>query len=114
MPSKTKKRAEIPDGLPLVRRLEGHSGLIHSVLVTPNGRLIVSGSADKTIRVWQLDSGRLLHTLEGHTASITSLAVTPDGRSIVSGSLDKTIRVWDINSGILERILKGHTGAVYS
>jgi len=64
--------------------------------VTPDGRRVVSGSSDKTLRVWDLASGRLLHTLEGHRTAVQAVAVTPDGRFAVSGSSDGTLRVWDI------------------
>ena len=81
----------------------------------PDGRIVRlrrSGSAnDKTIKVWDLESGRLLRSLEGHTDGVNAVALTPDGR-IVSGSADKTIKVWDLESGHLLRSLEGHTDGV--
>jgi WD40 repeat protein len=79
--------------------LEGHTSSFQSVAITPDGTKIVSGSYDKTIKVWDIASGRLLNTLEGHTSYVQSVAVTPDGTKIVSGSGDNTIRVWDLNNG---------------
>jgi len=77
----------------LVRTLEGHTGGVRSVSFSPDGQTIVSGSRDKTIRVWLVESGELVRTLEGHTDEVYSVSFSPDGQSIVSGSWDKTIRV---------------------
>ena len=67
--------------------------------VSPDGRRIVSGSYDKTVAVWDLESGARLHELTGHQGGVSSVAVSPDGRRIVSGSGDKTVAVWDLESG---------------
>ena len=68
-------------GSPL-RSLEGHTQSVRAVAVTPDGRLIVSGSDDNTIKVWDMKSGHLLHSLEGHKNRVTGVAVTPDGRQM--------------------------------
>jgi WD40 repeat protein len=96
----------------LLRSLEGHTDWVRAVAVSPDGRFIVSGSDDKTVKVWHTASGRLLRSLEGHTDSVTAVAVSPDGRFIVSGSDDKTVKVWDAASGRLLRSLEGHTDRV--
>ncbi|MGH9938119.1 MAG: WD40 repeat domain-containing protein [Blastocatellia bacterium] len=75
--------------------LKGHSDGVRCVAVTADGRRVVSGSDDKTVRVWEVESGRCLATLEGHTSAVLGVAVTADGRRIVSGSDDKTVRVWE-------------------
>jgi len=64
--------------------------------VTPDGKQIVSGSVDDTVRVWDLASGQLVRTLTGHTNIVEAVAVTPDGKQIVSGSADHTVRVWNL------------------
>ena len=56
------------------------------VAVTPDGRRAVSASDDKTLKVWELGSGRELRTLAGHTGSVNGVAVTPDGQRAVSAS----------------------------
>jgi WD40 repeat protein len=71
---------------------------VRAVAVSPDGRFIVSGSDDRTVKVWELESGRLLRSLEGHTGGVRAVAVSPDGRFIVSGSEDRTIRAWDPES----------------
>ena len=80
--------------------------------VTPDGRYVVSGSYDRTLRVWELATGETKRTLQGHTREVRAVAVTPDGRYVVSGSWDKTLRVWDLATGETKRTLQGHTGEV--
>jgi WD40 repeat protein len=79
--------------------MEGHSGYVNSVAVTPDGRWVVSASSDNTLKVWELQSGREVITIEGHSASVNGVALTPDDRRAVSASRDKTIRVWDLDTG---------------
>ena len=92
-----------------LRSLEGHTDRVWAVAVSPDGRFIVSGSDDRTVKVWELESGRLLRSLEGHTGRVRAVAVSPDGRFIVSGSDDRTVKVWELESGRLLRSLEGHT-----
>ena len=67
-----------------------------SVAYSPNGQHIISGSLDKTIQIWDAETGAAVgRPLEGHIRSVTSVAYSPSGRHIVSGSNDNTIRVWD-------------------
>ena len=82
------------------------------VAVTPDGTRVVCASWDKTLRVWDLDTGRALHTLEGHTADVEAVAATTDGERVVSGSRDHTLKVWDLNTGRVLRTLEGHSASV--
>jgi WD40 repeat protein len=67
-----------------------------SVAYSPNGQQIISGSGDRTIRIWDAKTGAVLGTpLRGHSDVIWSVAYSPSGQHIVSGSEDGTIRVWD-------------------
>jgi WD40 repeat protein len=91
----------------LVRTLEGHTNMVNGVAVTADGRLAVSASSDKTLRVWDLGSGQPLRTLEGHTAAVHAVAVTADGRLAVSASWDGSVKVWDLGSGQLLHTLEG-------
>jgi WD40 repeat protein len=80
----------------LYRELEGHSGDIECVDMTPDGRRIASSGADKSIRVWDVEKGICLSVFEGHDGSVTRVCIRSDGRSVVSVGLDFTIRIWDV------------------
>ncbi|GFZ92953.1 WD40 repeat domain-containing protein [Okeania sp. KiyG1] len=68
---------------------------IKGLAITTGGHTtIVSGSEDKTIKIWDLATGSLKNTLTGHTWVVTSIAISSDGQTIVSGSDDKTIKIW--------------------
>ena len=92
----------------------GHEFRVESIVFSPDGRTIASGSGDTTIRLWDADTGKHLRKLEGHTDSVESVAFSPDGRIIASGSWDGTIRLWASDSGKTLRKLKGHTDSVES
>jgi WD40 repeat protein len=98
----------------LVRTLEGHTDIVLSVAFSPDGKLLASGSDDKTIKLWEVATGSLVRTLEGHTDNVCSVAFSPDGKLLASGSADKTIKLWDVATGSLVRTLKGHTRGVIS
>jgi WD40 repeat protein/predicted Ser/Thr protein kinase len=94
------------------RTLHGHEELIMCVALSPDGKRITSGSFDKTIKVWDVASGRELRTLRGHESAVGPVAFSPDGSRIVSGSHDKTVRVWDAASGDELMMLSAHDGPV--
>jgi len=97
-----------------IRTFKGHTKWINSVAITPNGKYIVSGSGDKTIKLWNIKTGRLLRNFKGHTDGVLSVAITPNGKYIVSGSSDKTIKLWDIKTGKLIRSFKKKIWGVLS
>jgi WD40 repeat protein len=76
--------------------LKGHSAAVFAVAFSPDGKTVVSGSGDGTLRVWDIASGVSLHTLKGHSDVVYAVAFSPDGKTVVSGSLDRTLRVWPI------------------
>jgi WD40 repeat protein len=86
--------------------LKGH--FASAVAITPDGRFVVSASGDKTLKVWDLNSGTELRTLSGHTDGVNAVAITPDGKLAVSASNDDTLKVWDIDSGTELNTLIGH------
>ena len=101
-----------PSGASLIRTLEGHSGWVLGVTVSGEGRLAVSASADQSLKVWDMESGRELRTLQGHSNYVSGVGVTPDGKRAVSASWDQTLKVWDVESGLELHTLKGHSDYV--
>ncbi|KAF7980717.1 hypothetical protein HWV62_37189 [Athelia sp. TMB] len=101
---------------PQLQVLQGHEDSVFSVAFSPDGSKIVSGSGDKTVRVWDTVTGQLAFPpLQGHEDFVFSVAFSPDGSKIVSGSGDKTVRVWDAVTGQLAfPPLQGHAGYVRS
>ncbi|GLC38825.1 hypothetical protein PLESTB_000711400 [Pleodorina starrii] len=96
------------------RVLRRHHKPVLAIATTPDSKYLVTGSADKTVRVWDVCTGYIMATLRGHTGEVSTVAVTPNGRRIVSSGADKVIFVWDFVTGECKRALKGHKGAVSS
>jgi WD40 repeat protein len=122
------------------RTLRGHTAPVTSVTFAPDGRTLASssssnlakydevlhdasdasglgltkGKGDNTIRLWNVQTGKLLRTLLGGGYDITSVAFAPDGKMLASGSDDKSVRLWDTRTGQLLRVLSGHTSGVTS
>jgi len=82
------------------------------VAISHDGRIVVSGSEEYRLKVWDLERGRCLNSLEGHTGRTDGVAITPDAKTVVSGSDDKTLKVWDLETGQCRATLEGHTGGV--
>jgi WD40 repeat protein len=101
-----------PPGGPLRRTLAGHSGTVQDVAVTPDGQRAVSASSDGTLKVWDLETGRVLRTLTGYSDSLCCVTVAADGQRAVFGSADKTLKVWDLATGRVLRTLEGHSDSV--
>ena len=77
---------------------KSHSKYITSIAISPNGKYVVSGSRDNSIKIWDIETSTCLNTLENHSDFVSSVAISPDGKYIVSGSYDKTIKIWDIKT----------------
>jgi hypothetical protein len=92
--------------------LLGHTGLVLSVAFSPDGKRLASGSVNKTLKVWDAETGQEKLTLKGHTDAVSSVAFSPDGKRLASASGDKTLKVWDAETGQEKLTLKGHTSSL--
>ena len=92
----------------------GHESEVRSVAFSPDGKRIITGSNDRTSKVWDAETGKDTLTLKGHTSTVYSVAFSPDGKKILTGSYDKTAKVWDAETGKETLTLKGHTDGVTS
>ena len=100
---------------PVGNPLEGHTSWVQSVAYSPDARHIISGSDDRTIRIWDTETGTAVgNPLKGHTGWVLSVVYSPDGRYIIS-SCDTTVRIWDAVTGAaVGSPLEGHAGSVRS
>ena len=86
--------------------LSGHSDVVVAVSFSSDGALLVSGSVDETIKLWDIQTGGIVKTFSGHTDSIVCVSISADSALIASGSDDKTIRLWDIQKGVCQCVMK--------
>lgn len=77
------------------KALTGHSQCVQDVVISSDSQFALSGSWDKTLRLWDLNMGTTVRSFQGHTSDVNSVAFSPDNRQIVSGSRDKTIKLWN-------------------
>ena len=82
-----------------IQTFDGHAAGIYSVVASADRRWVLSASEDKTLRLWQTETGQCVRTLEGHADWVRSACLSLDGRLALSGSWDRTLRLWDLAAG---------------
>ncbi|KAG2337934.1 hypothetical protein BDR05DRAFT_969717 [Suillus weaverae] len=98
-----------------LRTFEGHEGGVNAVAVFPDKRRMVTGSKDKTLRLWDLETGVVLKKMEGHSSAVFALAVSRDGRIIASGDANGEIIAWHGETGeSLIQPIKAHPQKILS
>jgi WD40 repeat protein len=96
----------------MVAILKGHTGPIEALALHPEGSIAITGSVDRTVRLWDLDGWRSVRVFVGHEATVHALAVFADRRRVISGAEDRTLRIWDLESGDCLAVLRGHREAI--
>ncbi|KIK53603.1 hypothetical protein GYMLUDRAFT_927538 [Collybiopsis luxurians FD-317 M1] len=91
-----------------------HQGGVNTVACSSNGLKLVSGSADRTVCIWDALTGEQLLQMKGHTDWVRSVAFSSNGSKVMSGSDDTTVRLWNALTGEQEMIMNGHTNYIYS
>ena len=92
-------------GIKELKSFRGHSQEIWSVAFSPDGLTLASGGNDRLVRMWDIETGRLIRSLRGHTATIRVVQYSPDGQILATASEDRTIRLWNPQTGESLRIL---------
>ena len=99
----------------MVQKFKGQNLFgVRSIAVSRDDAQIVSGSRNKTVKIWDVRSGKCTQILKGHNNCVNSVAISLDGKTVVSGSWDKTVKVWDIRSDKWVKTLRGHDDWVMS
>ncbi len=97
----------------------GHSSGVNSVAFSSDGKYIISGSSDKSVKLWSVEERKLVYSFEGHSDSITSVAFSNDGKFIVSGSgsiklNDNSVKLWSVDEKKVAYSFEGHNDWIYS
>lgn len=115
-----------PANSTLLRSSEGHRGQIHRALYSPDGRRILTGSADATVRLWDAETGRMIQEYPGHPGDWTCVAIASNNRTAASGGQDAKLRLWELpppdelpagaaaKAEGAARLLTGHSNSVWS
>jgi len=94
--------------------LSGHTNLVWSLTLSSDEALLVSGSGDTTVKLWDLQTGGVIRTFCGHTDSVLCVSISPDSTTLASGSWDASIRLWGVWTGECLCVIDGHSERIRS
>lgn len=92
----------------------GHADAVRSVVFSPDGKLLATASIDKTVKIWDAETGQEIRTLTGHADWVNAAVFSPDGKILASASRDKTVKLWNVETGELLKTLANHTDWITS
>ncbi|KAI4349735.1 hypothetical protein L6164_010295 [Bauhinia variegata] len=95
-----------------IKKLRGHRVAVYCAIFDRSGRYVISGSDDRLVKIWSMETAFCLASCRGHEGDITDLAVSSNNVLVASASNDFVIRVWRLPDGVPISVLRGHTGAV--
>lgn len=96
------------------RSLAGHRTHIWNTRFSPDGSQLISTDLLNKFRLWDIESGEIIHSFEGHAKTVLAVAFSPNNKYIASGSLDQTIKIWDTDTKEMIRSIDAHGGNIYS
>lgn len=96
----------------IIKKLRGHQNAVYCAIFDRSGQYVITGSDDRLVKIWSMETGFCLSSCRGHEGDITDLAVSANNALVASASNDCIIRVWRLPDGLPISVLRGHTGAV--
>lgn len=97
-----------------VARMTGHQGAVYHIAFSPDGSLIASCGADKSVKLWNALDGKFITTFRGHVAAVYHVSWSLDSRLLVSGSRDTTLKLWSVSTRQLVEDMSGHNDEIFS
>lgn len=88
--------------------LEGHTDIVTCLALSPKEDIVVSGSKDHSLGIWNIEDGSCVSMLKGHRGPVTFVDISPNGRFVISASQDKTLRLWEMETGRCIHCMEGH------